>query len=336
MGNSKKTRTMKILVITFLIHSFIALSVNAQEYLQYNTGDSSQIREDMNTLLTYQNWGEFKAKEPDFSLSYSKDKKDRRKYDSLSQIVNEKYFKGKDYRDERSWAVTRLLRKQYYYKELNNYKEQLIPSIWYDYIQYKGARGQYAKFLSLLDISQAKKDSLLEDKETPLAARARLGDKEAGQKIIERFNEAFTNVESPYFEDRFDLADHLLYIDTKSSLDAFFEMLGSNKRYYYEYSCNRGKCWTDTAIGGTLLWILSKYHPIRLFTYLPEELVGESIFIEKEHPKNPGKYYFDYPDRNMQPYYREVERLIKKLYNREVTINPPYWDRSLGPKLEEW
>lgn len=327
---------MKALALTILINSFIVLSVHAQDYLQYNTGDSSQIIEDINTLLTYQKWDEFKAKEPDFELSYSKDKKDRRKYDSLSQIVSEKYFKGKDYREERSWAVTRLLRKQYYYKELNNYKDQLIPSIWYDYTQRKGERSKYTKFLSLLDISQSKKDSLLRDKETPLAVRARLGDKEAEQKIIKRFNEAFTNVESPYFEDRFDLADDLLYIDTKRSLSAFFEMLGSNNVYYYEYSCNRGKCWTDTAIGGSLLWVLSKYHPIKLFTSLPEELVGQSYFDEKEHPKNPGQYYTVYPERNMQPYYREVEKLIKKLYNREITIDPPYWDRSLGPKQEEW
>ncbi len=325
---------MKVLAIIILISSFMVPSAHAQDYLRYYAGDTSQIMEDINTLLTYRKWDEFEVEDPSFELSYSKDRKDRRKYDSLSQIVSEKYFKGKDYREERSWAVTRLLRKQYYYKELNNYKDQLIPSIWYDYIQRKGERSKYAKFLSLLDISQSKKDSLLQDKETPLAVRARLGDKEAEQKIIQQFNERFANIESPYFKERVDMADNLHYIGTVTSLDAFFEMMGSDRIYYFEYSCNRGKCWADRAVAADLLYILNKYHPIRLFTYLPEELVGESIFIEKEHPKNPDKFYFDYPDRNMQPYYREVEKQIKKLYNREVTINPPYWDKSLGPKLE--
>ena len=336
MGNPKKTGTMKTLALTIFMSIFLALSLYAQDYLKYNTGDSSQIMKDLNTLLTYRKWDEFKAKEPDFALSYSKDKKDRRKYDSLSQIVSEKYFKGKAYRDERSLAVSRLLNRRFFYKELNKYKDQLIPSVWYDYIQYQGARSEYAKFLSLLDISQAKKDSLLQDKETPLAVRARLGDKEAEQKIIKRFNEAFTNVGSLYFEERVDLADKLLYIGTETSLDIFFEMLDSDRIYYYEYSCNRRKCWADGAVANDLLWAISKYYPVKIFTRLPEELVGQSYFDEKEHPKNPGQYYTVYPERNMQPYYREVEKLIKELYDRNVTIDPPYWDRSLGPKLEEW
>ena len=327
---------MKILVITFLINSFITLSVHAQDYLKYNTGDSSQIMKDINTLLTYRKWDEMKGEQPEFELSYSKNKKDRKKYDSLSKIASKKYWEWDKYTNERSSAVSRLLGKRFFYKELNQYKKQLIPSIWYDYIQYKGARGKYAKFLSLLDISQVKKDSLLKDKETPLAVRARLGDKEAEQKIIDRFNETFTNVESPYFEERVDLADNLLYIGTETSFDAFFDMLDSDRIYYYEYSCNRGKCWADGAVANDLLWTISKYYPIKIFTRLPEELVGQSYFDEKEHPKNPGQYYMVYPERNMQPYYREVEKHIRKLYNREITIDPPYWDRSLGPELEEW
>ncbi len=327
---------MKALAISLLAFVFTTLPLQAQDYLKYNTGDSSQIFEDINTLLTYQKWGKFKAEEPDFALSYSKDKKDRKKYDSLSKIVSEKYFKGKAYRNERSLAVSRLLDQKFFYEDLNQYKEQLIPSIWYDYIQYKGARGKYAKFLSLLDISESVKDSLLQDKETWLATRARPGDKEAENKIIKQFNEAFTNTESPYFEERADLAENLLYINTQASLDAFFEMLDSDDVYYYEYNCNRGKCWADGAVASDLLWVISEYYPIRIFTRLPEELVGQSYFDQKEHPKNPGQYYIVYPERNMQPYYRKVEELIKKLYHREVTINPPYWDRSLGPELEEW
>ena len=328
---------MKILTIAFLINSLTALSVHAQEYLQYNTGDSSQIMEDINTLLTYRKWDEMKGEQPKFEWSYSKDKKDRKKYDSLSQIVSEKYFKGKVYRVERSLAVSRLLDRRFFHKELAQYKDQLIPSVWYDYIQYKGARSKYAKFLSLLELPQAKKDSLLADKETPLAVRARLGDKEAGQEIIDRFNEAFTNVESPYFEDKHELSHQLFYINTKASLDAFFEMIDGDRVWCYEYKCNDQVCLSDGAVAVDLISALSGYHPMFVFSaHPPIELIGQSYFIEREHPKAPGKYYFDYPELNMQRFYREVEKQIERLYGRKVTINPPYWNRIFPVVLEEW
>jgi len=334
MGRTNKAKKMKILTITIIACS-ITMQAYTQDYLQYNTGDSSQIFKDLNTLLTYRNWEEFEAPHPNIELAYSKDKKDRRKYDSLNKIESKKYYEGKEYRSERSLAVTRILRNEYFYKELNKYKEQLIPSLWYDYIQYKGGKVNYIKMLALLDLSQSKKDTLLQDKETPLAVRARLGDKEAEREIIRRFNEVYTDVESQYFEERSYLTNMLLYIDTKTSLDAFFEMLDSDRVLYVEYDCNRGICWDDYAVANVLLWNIGNFYPVKLFKFPPESLVGREDFLK--HPdKGEEGWYVGYTNEQLQPYYRELEKLIKKLYDREVTISPPYWDRSLLPKMEEW
>lgn len=118
------------------------------------------------------------------------------------------------------------------------------------------------------------------------------------------------------FSKRFDYTERLLYINSDESLDAFFEAFQSEITYWKESLYYEKEYLNNWSLLSNMLWVLYKFHPIKLFR-------DRDSYLEKGLPLGEEET-FEY----LEPYYILVEKAIKDLYGREIKIKAPYLSRS--------
>lgn len=118
------------------ITMLLCFSVSAQMPLliyEKSAKDTIELLEAIDNLKEIKNQKEFKYLELNRKM-------EKHVYDSIL-IVNDSIRNIRnDYYDKRVSALHELVREHFYYEELKNYQEILLPSLWYEYVN-----GSYKK-----------------------------------------------------------------------------------------------------------------------------------------------------------------------------------------------
>lgn len=208
---------------------------------------------------------------------------------SVKKYVDE--LCGKD-ESKRGFVHLRLAHPEYY-KRLRRYSSQIVECL-KDY----ETSEESSIILGLLDLPDELKNALLKSKNTPAKVKARLGDKEAEQKVIEKFNTATLEYKETY-------ALQLLYIGTPDALTSFIEMLESTE-YYHD---SRGK---TESVALAMIWSYGQVNPdVPLFS--SDEYIKHCYTTREE---------FQRPEH--QEYLRRVEKYFLHNFNIEIHIKAPF------------
>jgi hypothetical protein len=155
-----------------------------------------------------------------------------------------------------------------------------------------------AVLLGYLKLPPVRLKEVLESPHTPDQVRARLGDRQARQRVISRYREAMRLVELHK------AAADLLYVNDREALAEFAKRLESSE-LLTDVQGNR------LSVALVLIQVYGQAHPEEtLFspaTYLKHANVPPEIFEERAH----------------QDYLRQIERFFRVKHQLEVRLNPP-------------
>ena len=199
-------------------------------------------------------------------------------------------------------------------EELKEHSERLINLL----SESVDSGGNIAKTLGILDLPIDLENKLLLSKNTPIEVKARLGNEEAQNAILEKFKNSLEN--NPSHHIMKDWGEKLLYMNTQEGLELFYQAIESDKfvlgPFNRKYSVaflmiiNYGEVFPQAEI--------CQYKTLQSHAFLGgyEEVTNEEsieknkqIFLEKKH----------------QDCLRDLENYFLETKNKVLNINPPFF-----------